>query len=71
MAASFGTLVEGPTTTSVTLGPLGCDLECHIPSKGPRASVFILLGCTLHAGPILTCCEISFLRVLLFLSEAF
>ena len=36
MAASFGTLVEGPTTTSVTPGRLSCDLECHVPSKGPR-----------------------------------
>lgn len=50
-------------------GPPG--LWCHVKPKGPRASVFILLGPVPSHGTNLNCCKIAFLRVLSFLGKDF
>ena len=52
MAASFGTLVEGPTIALVKLGLLGCDATSNQKALGPLSSSFLVL--TLHTGLIST-----------------
>ena len=63
-----GILVNGPTRVLMKLGVMGCNLECHVSTKSPTASVFRFLLPTVHPAQIFSLKKITILNVVFFRS---